>query len=1776
MLSSLKIPGYNITEVIYEGLNTLVYRGLSQSHQPVILKILKAEYPTLEQITRLRHEYTITENLDLDNVVKVYGLESYQNRLVLVAEDFDGISLKQYLTRTKLPLITILSIVVQLAQALVSLHTHCIIHKDIKPANIIINAQTKQVKLADFSIASKLSKETPSLSNAHQLEGTLTYMSPEQTGRMNRDLDYRTDFYSLGITFYEMLTGQLPFKDVQDPMELVHCHIAQIPLAPNKLNPNVPDIISEIVMKLLAKTAEERYQSAYGLKADLEVCIRQLETTGEIVPFPLSQRDWSNQLQIPQKLYGREAEVATLMSAFTNVSLGGAQMMLVAGYSGIGKSSLVNEIHRPITRQRGYFISGKFDQFKRNIPFASLIQAFVELVRQFLAESDAKIQDWRQKLLNALGNNGQIIIDVIPEVELIIGKQPFVSPLAPVEAQMRFNLVFKQFIHVFANKEHPLVIFLDDLQWADAASLKLIQLLMTDSETQYLLLIAAYRDNEVNNTHPFILIVEDIRGAGAKVEEITLQALSISHITELLIDTLKSFSTEIEPLANLLYNKAQGNPFFINQLIKSLYQDSLLNFNINNCTWSWDINQIENRDITDNVVDLMIAKIQKLPQSTRQILKLASCINNCFDLNTLAVVSQQSLTQTATDLWSALLAGLVVPLNNNYKIPLVWQQFDLETFSQTAVQVDYKFLHDRVQQAAYTLIPASEKQRVHLQVGQVLLRNTKSSELEEKIFDIVNHLNLAQTLITAPSEYYQLAELNLLAGKRAKSSSAFETALKLLKIGIICLPFDSWLTHYSLTLELYLETGVTEYLNGNNDAGLAVLDVALDNVKTRLERCQVNEYKIMCYRMKNNLIPAYEVGLNTLQMLGIEFEAYPNKDYLLKEYQVTKAIINVRDVASLALLPEMQDPEKLMAQRTLKEVWPIAYFLGSKALHLCAKKITQLSINYGNSPISVFGYMLYSFTLVFRYGEAELGYEFGNLALKLHGVLQTKDLEANLFNMWGGLILHYKKHISQCKPYLKQGFSSGLETGSYQWSGYCSVNYIWQCLFGDKSLQETAAIADNFISTLQRIDKNMLNYHLLAKELITNLVEPDVIRQNLSNKYIDEHQVLEFAHNSADLLTIFVVYLYKLTLCNWCGEYTKAVEYAELAEQCVEGAEGIFINPVFYFHQSIALSNADKDAESENQESFKSKLSVNLEKFSHWAKHCPENYQHMYLLLQAEEAKISGQDYQAMELYDQAITLATEAGFRQNEALATELTAKFYFAKGRNQLATDYLLQSHYCYTAWGAKNKVKQLEEKYNQFLAVKINNQAKTDIIRTVSTTTGISLLDLHTVIKASQTLSSEINLPSLLNKLIIILQENAGAQKACLVSKRESNWIIEVATNEFNDVSNLPLSVLNYVERTQKNIILENASHSKVFVNDPYIIKNQPKSVLCLPIIHQGKLTGIIYLENNLTTGVFTADRLEILNLLSSQVSISIENARLYALEQDKAQQLQESLEKLSSTQAQLVHTEKISSLGQLVAGVAHEVNNPVSFINGNLTHAQQYIEDLIHHLELYQQHFSEVPPEILEDAETVDLKYLLEDLPKMISSMKLGTVRIKDIMQSLRNFSRNDGDVCCVVDIHEGIETTLMILSHRLKAKPECPAIKIIKNYGDLPHVECYPQQLNQVFMNLIANAIDALEEANQGKSYKTINNIITIYTTYQDGWITMSIGDNGLGMTEAVQQKLFNAFFTTKPQGKGTGLGLSISYQIVTQKHSGTLECISAPGEGTQFIISIPVILSKSS
>ena len=1992
-----QVPGYTIVERMYESSRTAVYRAVQDAQQRlVVIKLLMREYPNFNELVRFRNQYTIAKNLMIPGIVRPLNLEPWQNAYALIMEDWGGISLGQYAKVKSLAWPEVLAIALQLADILDDLRKYHVVHKDIKPANILVHPESHEVKLIDFSISSLLSRETQAIKNPQELEGTLAYIAPEQTGRMNRGIDYRVDFYGLGVTLYELLTGKLPFQS-EDPLALVHCHIAKIPTLPHQINSAIPPVVSDIVLKLMAKNAEDRYQNSSGLKHDLGLCLHRYQETGAIAEFELGLYDFGDHFLIPEKLYGREVEVQTLLDAFERVANGSSEMMLIAGFSGIGKTAVVNEVHKPITQRRGYFVRGKFDQFNRNIPFSAFVQALRDLMGQLFSESDTQLAAWRARILEAVGENGQVLIEVIPELEQVIGQQPPVPEIGGAAAQNRFKFLFQQFVQVFMMPQHPLVMFLDDLQWADPESLKLIQLLTGELQKGYLLLIGAYRDNEVSAAHPLTLAINQMGKTKANVSTLTLKPLSEESLNQLVADTLACPIESRQLLTQLLYQKTQGNPFFATQFLKALHNEGYITFNCQARHWQCNMNQIRTAAITDNVVTFMVGQLQKFPSKTQEVLKLAACIGNQFDLETLAIVAQQSETATADALWRALQEGLILSQSDAYKLYL--EQPD--KIIHTPQKVTYRFLHDRVQQAAYNLIPEDQKQATHLKIGQLLLQNT--SEPEVNLFEIVNHWNIAIDLIDGSSAKTQLARLNWLAGRKARASVAYEPALQYFETGLNLLDVDCWQTYYELALDLHEGAAKTAFICGNYEQMEQWSEVVLQYGRTVLDKVRMYDVQVQAQMAQAKPAVAIQIALEALKLLDIKLPETPTSEDIEAKLKATEALWADQDISKLSNLPLMTDPEKLAAIILLSSLFAPAFIAKPEILPLIACQQIQLSIQYGNCEHSAFGYSNYSAILSTLCHNLDASYEFGQLAIHLVERLNAKGVKARTFNQAAIFSMHGKVTLQQAPPILQEGCRSGIENGDLEFAGYAAYNWSQYSYFSGLNLIDLQQSAKSYGLLLDQINQQIsLSYNQLVQQAALNLLGESENPCHLKGEVFNEEEALKSFLDNQVFSGVQYLFLHKIVLCFLFSDLTNIQEYVAWSERYLSASTGMIMVPAFYFFATLSRLQIYANRPVHEQSQIWTQIDRGTTEMHRWAEQAPMNFQHKSDLIAAERKRVLNELYVAADFYDRAIAGARENGYVQEEALASELAAKFYLDWGKEKVAAGYLQEAYSCYARWGAKAKTDDLEKRYPQLLSPILRQSTPTlSPFETVAEISNFSIhdstqgnrpsssssinttLDLTTVLKASQVLSGTIQLDELLRQLTQIILQNSGGDRCALVlPNSEEEWCVEaIAVPETTELHStplegnphLPVRLIQYVKNTQEVALIDDLE-TDLPVIDAYLNKRRPKSLLCSPLLNQGQLIGILALENQSTSGVFTEDRLLILNFLCTQAAISLENAKLYEQSQSYAKQLEKSvqtleetqgtliqnkremqrqlatifelstsqaislgnlqqafkeltdatartlqvervgvwlfdeertkiqcidlyelssqshsqgaelfvvdypyyfdaiatepmlsaddaqndsrtcefkevysgplkissmldsniqldgetsgvvccehvgskrtwtqaeqnfvrsianlvaltieshrrhqetwklkqaLSDLAQTQLQLVQNEKMASLGNLVAGVAHEVNNPTGFLKGSVRNVQDYIQDLFEHLEVYQRYYPDAAEAVQENAEAIDLEFVIEDLPKLLGSMKGATDRIENISNSLRTFSRADTEHKVSANLHEGLDSTLLILKYRLKANDYRPAIHVVKNYGELPLVDCFPGQLNQVFMNVLANAIDVFDEAAQQLSFAELEAqpqqvIIQTIALAEENTVEIHIRDNGMGMTEAVKAKIFDHLFTTKGVGEGTGLGLAIARQIVTEKHDGRITVNSVVGEGTEFIIELPIRLQS--
>ncbi len=1540
-ISNLNLPGYRQIEQLYSDSKIVVYRVqptamMTSVAQTVIVKVLSSEYPAYQDLLNFRHQYAISKNLDLPGVVRTYSLETYHRGYALIMEDFGGISLTEYRQNQPLSCPDVLDIAIGLADTLHGLGQQRIVHKDIKPANILINPTTKQVKLIDFSIASLLPRETQSMLSPSLLEGTLAYISPEQTGRMNRGIDYRTDFYALGVTLYELLLGKLPFE-TEDVTELIYCHLAQQPIpivdvvspVENRVNPDLPAILSQIVAKLMAKNAEDRYQSALGLKYDLEQCLTQYQLTGKIDLFNLGSRDLCDRFLIPEQLYGRAAEVQTLLDGFTRVSQGQTELMLVAGFSGIGKTAVVNQVHKPITRQHGYFIKGKYDQFNRNLPLSAFVQAFRDLIGQLLSESDLQLANWQSQILAAVGENGRVLIEAIPELELIIGSQPTITQLSGTAAQNRFNLLFQKFIEIFTTAEHPLVIFLDDLQWADSASLQLMKLLMGGNG--YLLLLGAYRDNEVSPIHPLMLMVQELQQAQVIVQTITLAPLGFRDTNQLIADTLHCSTDRSQPLAKLIDVKTQGNPFFTTQFLQALHRDGEIWFNPEGY-WECDITRVEALSLTDDVVEFMAVQLQKLPSKTQEILKLAACIGNQFDLNTLAIVSEQSPLNAASDLWQGLEVGLIVPNSHIYKFYQDFQDFqDLEDYvdgvnrmpdksllSFSLSNSSYRFLHDRVQQAAYSLICETEKQSTHLQIGQLLLQSTSDEDIETLIFDIVLQMNLGRDLLTTDRDRLQLAELNYRAGLRAKQSIAYIAAADFARIGLSLLTDRSWQEQYQLSLNLSNLAAETAFLNGEFLEAQNKVKIILNVAKVALDKIDAYDILIQVEVAQQHFWQALKIGLSILKELGVNLPSAPTDMDVLLRVVNTKIGLSLTKPSQILDKSMMVDRSALAALRIMNLLIFPAFFVEQRFIALLSCYGVKLCFDKGKSPLAAMLFSTYGMVMCVT-NDLSTGSQFGETALKLAEDFSAKAIRAKAQYTVANLILAWKSPLQKSILMNRAAAEVALEVGDLRYVATSRFSEILCMFYAGESLDDILQRCEIYRPEIDRVQEGSIIqlFDVLQQLCQSFSIEPPP-DSYLCQDHGRESSWIADWKNTNNLTSLCAIYGYQAHYAYCFSDIKRALKYQDLSRPYWKGlgSEQALICVIFL--DSLICLSACKNASRSQHHKMLSRVKSNQKRFAKWSKFSNQNIQNRYDLVEAERYRIAGKFSKSADYYDRSILAAKKAGFQHEEALANELAAKFYLAWGKEKIAATYMQEAYYGYARWGATAKTNDLEQHYPQLLIPIFHAQQPTfNPLSTLSTITNhrlknsqsiqsIDTFDLAAVIQSAQALSSTLDITQLIRQLVEIILKNSGAE-TCILALPTSNLTVDTCDGEWQihavatvnagsiNVNQTPQSLVNnpeypanliyWIKNTQRTVIFDARQRlaldkfSGSIIEDQYLYDHQPQSVFAIPIVKQESTIGVLYLEHRHAPDIFTMDKKTIVSFLCSQAAIAIDNANLY---------------------------------------------------------------------------------------------------------------------------------------------------------------------------------------------------------------------------------------------------------------------------------------------------------
>lgn len=1465
-----KIGNYSLLEKIKESKNSIVYKAVrGKDNRKVVAKFISAREPSSSEISRFLHEYQTIKNLDLDGTIKTYDIIRHEGSIVLILEDFEAISLKEFMKQEYIKLEKFFEISTKLAEILGELHKKGIIHRDLKPDNILISESTGVIKISDFGISQVITHENEEIYHPDVIEGTLRYISPEQTGRMNRAIDYRTDLYSLGIVYYEILTGRTPFES-NEPIELIHSHIAREPVSPQELNHSLPKVLSDIILMLLSKAAEERYQNAHGLFHDLNHCWEQYQKHASIQEFELGKKDISLKFNIPQMLVGREKENKVLMEAFTRVAdLGKTEAILVSGDPGVGKSFLINELNKQIVARKGYFISGKYDQFRKNVPYSSIIQAFIALIKQILTENREKQELWRQAIQSSLGSNGKILTDMLPILKLVIGEQPELPELGGEESENRFYYVFKNFLRVFTDKSHPLVLFLDDLQWADLASLQLIRNVLTDPNNGAILFIGSYRENEIDETHFLNHIIRELYQSELPVETIQVLPLDRNNVEKLISHFLRSDPENVASLANIVYAKTNGNPFFMNQFLKTLYEKNIIELNASG-KWTWDNEAILNLQVTNKVIDLMAMKIADLPQKDQNALKIAACIGNRFDLKTMSTVLNKPEELIISDLSEAFNSGLIF-------------------FSQDMCY----FLHDRIQEAAYSLVPEEEKESFHYTIGSYIYQNTDAEALSENIFYIVNQLDAGTSYIVSRQEKKDLARLNLIAGEKAKNSAAYQSALYYLDQGISLLEKPDWTTDYDLCFNLYIQAEEAAYLNTDFSRLQEYAEHILANTAEILDRLKVQEIQIQAYMAQHKLEETVNLTLNILPSLGVKIPKKFSRSTLFFEFLKTRRLLFNKSNEQLLSHPEMTDPYYIAAIKTATTAATAFTFGGyTKEIIYLVFKMVNLSISKGVTTYTP--YWLACLAMVLHpLNYSKSAFRFADIALELKKRFPNPELRTRIvINCY---INHWREDIKSLLDTLYEIYLEGFEMGDLVYSLGTGFHYCIFQFFSGKNLGDL----DEEIILLNKVLKKhkmmtILNYNEILHLFTQAFSEKSYYEDSFARReWLDEFK----RNHKQDRLSSFQLHLFLLILGYHFGDLQWAAKEAKETKTRLDaGSGGYYYYAMYHFFNSLLRIALLKNDKTLKRKKILKKIEHSQKKLKNWSTDAPENFKHKYYLVKAELSGVKGNHLQAQQYYEKAIQQAHANGFIQEEALACELSAQFSDNLGLDSIKRNYITKAISCYAQWGAKAKADQLEQKYSdQYLPPVFNHKEfENENIQypsVTSTTSQVQSLDFVSAIKSTQIIASEIDLHSLLVKVMQIALENSGAHRGVLLmGNADKNLYIEAAGEidqgievlnsiPLEQYDDIPHSIINYVYQTNEDLIINDVLAENTITNDPFFKESNVKSIICAPIKYKGTASGIIYLENKFSTNVFTSDRLQLLQILSSQAAISIENAKLY---------------------------------------------------------------------------------------------------------------------------------------------------------------------------------------------------------------------------------------------------------------------------------------------------------
>ncbi|WP_282935407.1 AAA family ATPase [Paenibacillus sp. RC67] len=1675
-----------------------LYRGFNPSTQEKYwMKTLQSEYPTKQEIQWLTNEYENGKKIPLGELIKPIRLESFNNTTILLMEHSDGRPLFQHAASGPMELKLFLHLSAEMTETVRKLHQTKYAHLNISTHAFIVEPDAQAIRLTNLHSAASFS----SVMNTVEPEDgflsiRLPYMAPEQFGRMERSAEYRSDIYALGVVFYELLTGELPFKG-NDTSELIHKHMALQPLTPVEVMPSIPKPVSDIIMKCLAKHPEQRYQSAFALKQDLEACLALLLQDGAIDNMKIEHRLASDIFKIPDSLYGRDQEFQDIRNAYHRVMLGSKETIFVSGLSGVGKSFLIQEFQKSIQKENGLFVFGKFEQFKRDMPFQAIIQAGLQIIQFLLTLSDSTFQIWKSKIVEAVGPNGQVLIDMIPEMEKVLGSQPSLSKLPPAETHNRLLLTVHQFLSVFATKEHPLVIFIDDMQWADPASLQLIQELAAQPSFNYWLLIGTYRNNEISDNNPLQYMLDKLeRMQHIRISNIELEALPHQAVRSLIKDTLQVISDEaLDGLARMVVNKTKGNPFFTKQFLRSLYDLQLLHFDYDLSLWQWDLEQINELHITDNVVDFMIGKIRRLPDNVQQLLMQAACIGHVFRPELLALSSSQDISVINQELHCAIDEGLIVALKR-------------DTYSQSSTK--YSFLHDRVHQAVYSLVPKEQKKELHYHIGQMMLQALTSEELDEQVFEVTNQLNLGKQSLPSIQDKEKVAHLNITASRKAKSNTAYETALKYVTHGVQLLESNPWDSQYELSFMIHIELAELEYLCGHFEEAKRSFQLILSHARTKSEKADAYNLMMVLYTNLGLHEEAMAMGLEGLRLFNIPLQPTVKRASILLELAKTKWNMMAKHPGDLFDLPQMVDRDHKAVMNLMVNLIAPTYYLNSELYIYLMLKMFNYSLRNGNSEGSALAYSTYGVIISSIFGDLKNGAKFGKAGLMLCDAFDHLPIKCKVYFGYGAFTNNMTQHIETNIYYLKKAYQFGVESGDLVYGGYSIAFSFFLRLFKGDQLTDVFNETELYHPFIHRAqDQDTIHIFMVLQRFMMFMIEepmpqanPHAIEMMEPFMSLEECRQLQSFTNKA---TVHTFYALQLQTYYMLDRFAEAKQTMKLMEESIQSVFGLIHVQMYYFMSSLVLCALYPEASLKEQKRYLRKLRKNLSVIKKWSVHSPDNFVHQKLLIEAEMNRITGNTVLAAELYEQAIFHASKQKFIQLEAMANECAAKFYTESGKLKIARAYWTEAKSLYSKWGAVRKVAQLEDQHPYLVSRSSPSQ---------------SVIDVSTMAKASHVLSNEAVFHKLLESFMHIVIENAGAEKGLLILERDHQLYIEVEkmpNKPFMALHSVPIeeyefaaiSAIQFAARKEEPLLLHDAASSDMFPKDAYIQTHLPKSILIMPIIKLGKMIGVLYLENNLASHVFQEQRLDTLKLLTSEIAVTIENAKLYTNLEHKDYKLQLLEEQEKNVRLQLDEKERWVQSSEAtmlnIRKAQHELINNVQTVHALL---------MMNKYDMAKDYISVWCKEIVQQSVVNSVKFPV--LGVVLNNISLPCISNKIDLQV-------SGQLDCTFD---GITLPISYFS--------------------------------SIVHNLLKNAIEAIPEEDPLRTLR-------LNIEEQEDRYKLMIFNSGSFVSESNRTKIFEKGFSTKSESTNSGLGLHI-VQNYLHHHEGSIECSSEEGVGTTFTV----------